>query len=143
MTGDESLSCFGVSRASVCKINWREAALYSLNIPGPHGHGGFPPANSFLCISLFLQGVDFLLQDLATIKKFFQNPFMLLKLSLSIFHHTTMMLNLTQDLAMFLKFVSKILIDRRLFPFRWLNNSRTKSTRTPGDCRGGTTEGTC
>ena len=45
-TGDESLSCFGISRASVCKINWREAALYSLNTPGPYGHGRFHPPNS-------------------------------------------------------------------------------------------------
>ena len=52
---------------------------------------------------------------MATILKFFQNPFMFLELLLCISNHTTMMLNLTQDLAMLLKFVS-----RRLFPFWWL-----------------------
>ena len=77
-----------------------------------------------------------------------QDPFMFLKLELSISNHITMMLNLTQDLTMLLEFVSQILIDRRLFPFWWyqlctilgivftgeniFNNSRTKSTRTPG-----------
>ena len=60
-----------------------------------------------------------MLQDLATILKFLQDPFTFLKLLLCISNHTTMMLNLTQNLTMLLKFVGQILIDRRLFPFWW------------------------
>ena len=56
------------------------------------------------------------LQTLAGFQEFLQYPLMLLKLELCISNHTTMMLNLTQDLTMFLDFVSQFLIDGRFLP---------------------------